>query len=137
MADAFAFEFVSPEKLLLSGEASEVQVPGMDGEFVVMAHHAPVISTIKPGLVDVKMASGETSKYFVRGGFADVSEAGLTLLAEYAVNLDELDMTEVEQHIKDLEEDVADADTDDKRNKAQAALEQLRESHAALKAAGH
>ena len=137
MADSFAFEFVSPEKLLLSGEAMEVQIPGTDGEFVVMAHHAPVMSTIKPGVVDVKMADGENTKFFVRGGFADVSERGLTVLAEYAVNLEDLDLVEIDQHITDLKEDVADADTDEKRNKAQAALDQLQESHAALVAAGH
>ncbi|MBL4695932.1 MAG: F0F1 ATP synthase subunit epsilon [Rhizobiaceae bacterium] len=137
MADSFAFEFVSPEKLLLSGDALEVQIPGMDGEFVVMAHHAPVMSTIKPGVVDVKMADGENTKFFVRGGFADVSANGLTVLAEYAVNLEDLDLAEIDQHITNLKEDVADADTDEKRNKAQAALDQLIESHAALVAAGH
>jgi len=137
MADSFAFEFVSPEKLLLSGEAMEVQIPGTDGEFVVMAHHAPVMSTIKPGVVDVKMANGDNTKYFVRGGFADVSESGLTVLAEYAVDLADLDLAEIDQHITDLKEDVADAETDEKRNKAQAALDQLQESRAALVAAGH
>jgi len=132
MADPFKFEFVSPEKLILSGEAVEVQVPGTDGEFTVMAEHAPVMSTIKPGVVDVKFADGESTKYFVRGGFADVSESGLTLLAEYAVKLEDLDMGEIDQHIKNLQEDVADADTDDKHDKAQAALEQMLESKDAL-----
>ena len=135
MAEPFAFEFVSPEQLILSGEATEVQVPGTDGEFTVMAHHAPVMSTIKPGVVGVKMADGEVSKYFVRGGFADVSPSGLTVLAEQAVNLADLDLADLDQQIQDLREDVADADTDEKRAKAQAALDRLQESKAAIAAA--
>lgn len=134
MAEPFAFEFVSPEQLILSGEATEVQVPGTDGEFTVMANHAPVMSTIKPGIVGVTLANGEMSKFFVRGGFADVSQAGLTVLAEQAVNLADLDMADVDQQIKNLQEDVADADSDEKRAKAQSALDQLQESKAAIAA---
>ena len=135
MAEPFAFEFVSPERLILSGEATEVQVPGTDGEFTVMANHAPVMSTIKPGVIGVTMADGESSKFFIRGGFADVSPAGLTVLAEQAVNLAEFNMDDLDQQIKDLQEDVADADSDEKRAKAQAALDQLQESKAAIAAA--
>ena len=135
MAEPFAFEFVSPEKLLLSAQALEVQVPGTDGEFTVMANHAPVMSTIKPGVISVKLDSGETSKYFIRGGFADVSPAGLTILAEQATDLADFDMAELDQHIQDAREDVNDADSDEKRNKAQAALDQLEESRAAIAAA--
>ena len=66
MAEPFSFELVSPEALVLSGEASEVVVPGTEGYFTVLANHAPLMSTIKPGVVDVKMADGETSQIFVR-----------------------------------------------------------------------
>ncbi len=135
MAEPFSFELVSPEALVLSGEATEVVVPGTEGYFTVLANHAPLMSTIKPGVVDVKMADGETSQIFVRGGFADVSPSGFTLLAEQAVSLADLDMSDLEAQIKDAREDVADADTDEKKAAAEAALSQLEESLEAVKAA--
>ena len=106
MAEAFAFELVSPEKLLVSGEANEVLIPGTEGYFQVLANHAPLMSTIKPGVIEVTMAGGEASKYVIFGGFADVSPAGLTVLAEHAVNVNELDRDDLAKRIKDAEEDV-------------------------------
>lgn len=135
MADAFSFELVSPEQLLMSGDATEVLVPGTDGYFTVMANHAPFMSTIKPGVVEVKMADGEDTKIFVRGGFADVSPKGCTLLAEYAKNLAEIDMDDLDQQIKDAQEDVSDADSDEKRQRAQTMLDQLTESREAIRMA--
>lgn len=135
MAEPFAFELVSPEKRLLAGEATEVVVPGSDGYFTVMARHAPLMSTVRPGVVDVKMADGATQQLFVRGGFADVSTEGFTLLAEYAVPLAELSQEDLDSQIKDAEEDVADADTDEKREAAATALSQLREARDAIRAA--
>ena len=96
MAEPFSFELVSPEALVLSGEASEVVVPGTAGYFTVLANHAPFMSTVKPGVVEVQMADGEKSQIFVRGGFADVSPDGLTLLAEQAISLADFDMNELE-----------------------------------------
>ena len=135
MAEPFSFELVSPEALVLSGDASEVVVPGTEGYFTVLANHAPLMSTIKPGVVDVKMADGETSQIFVRGGFADVSPSGFTLLAEQAVSLADLDMSDLEAQIKDAREDVADADSEEKKAIAQAALAQLEESLEAVRMA--
>ena len=135
MAEPFPFELVSPEALVLSGEASEVVVPGTEGYFTVMANHAPVMSTVKPGVVTVKLADGNSDEIFVRGGFADVSPNGFTLLAEQAVSLADLDMAELEQQIQNAREDVSDADTDEKKAKAQEALSQLEESLEAIKAA--
>ncbi|MEO0329327.1 MAG: F0F1 ATP synthase subunit epsilon [Pseudomonadota bacterium] len=135
MAEAFSFELVSPEALVLSGEASEVVVPGTEGYFTVLANHAPLMSTVKPGVVTVKMADGNSDDVFVRGGFADVSPSGFTLLAEYAVSLSDLDMNDLEQQITNAREDVSDADTDDKRQKAEVALAQLEESRDAINAA--
>lgn len=132
MAEPFAFELVSPEALVLSGEASEVVVPGTEGYFTVMANHAPVMSTLKPGVVEVKMASGDEKQIFVRGGFADVSPSGFTLLAEYSVPLDELDMADLDQQIQNAGEDVNDADTDEKKVKAQTILSQLEECRDAI-----
>ena len=135
MAEPFSFELVSPEALVLSGEASEVVVPGTAGYFTVLANHAPFMSTVKPGVVEVQMADGEKSQIFVRGGFADVSPDGLTLLAEQAVSLADFDMNELENQIKNATDDVADADTDEKREKAQAMLTQLEESREVIRLA--
>ena len=67
MADAFPFELVSPEKQLVSGEATQVVVPGAEGQFTVLANHAPFLSTLKPGILEVTMADGGTDRIFVRG----------------------------------------------------------------------
>lgn len=138
MVDAFAFELVSPEALVLSGDAAEVVVPGNEGYFTVLANHAPFMSTVKPGVVDVKMADGTVSHVFVRGGFADVSAAGFTLLAEQAVDIKDFDMSDLDAQITNAKEDVADADTDDKKAAAQSILSQLEESREAVRiATGH
>ena len=135
MSEPFAFELVSPESLVLSGDASEVVVPGTEGYFTVLANHAPFMSTVKPGVVDVKMADGESRQIFVRGGFADVSPSGFTLLAEQAVSLEDLNMDDLEEQIKNAREDVADAEGDEKKAKAEAILAQLEESRDAIKMA--
>ena len=90
MADTLNFEMVSPEKLLLSEDVNSVTVPGTEGDFTVFAQHAPVLSTMRPGVVDVQKDSGE-ERIFVRGGFAEVNPGGLTILAEEAIPMAELD----------------------------------------------
>lgn len=85
MADGFTFELVSPEMLLVSGEAEIVSIPGAEGDMGVLANHAPVMTSLRPGLVNAKMADGAEQSYFVRGGFADVTQETLTVLAEFAV----------------------------------------------------
>jgi F-type H+-transporting ATPase subunit epsilon len=132
MAEPFSFELVSPEKLLVSGEASEVLIPGTEGYFQVFANHAPVMSTIKPGVVEVKMADGANQKFVVFGGFADVSPAGLTILAEHAVNAADLDKAELEQRIADAKQDVTDAKDDHGRAAATDYLDQLTTLQSAL-----
>ncbi|MEZ5871330.1 MAG: F0F1 ATP synthase subunit epsilon [Nitratireductor sp.] len=132
MAQAFTFELVSPEKLVLSGEAMQVVVPGSDGYFTVMANHAPLMSSVRPGVVDVQLADGGLTQIFVRGGFADVSPAGLTLLAEYAVPLKDLAADDLDAQIRNAEEDLADADSDSKREKTALALNQLKEARDAI-----
>ena len=92
MPDPFKFELVSPERLLVSGNVEQVIVPGSEGEMTVLAHHAPLLTTLRPGLLDIGFpGGGEHQRYFVRGGFAEVSPAGLTVLAETAIDLVELD----------------------------------------------
>ena len=132
MTDTLSFELVSPEALVLAGDAQQVVVPGSEGYFTVMANHAPMMSSMKPGVVDVVMADGSKSQIFVRGGFADISPEGFTLLAEEATDLKDMNEADIDQHIKDAEEDVADADTDEKKEKAQAILAQLKESKDAI-----
>lgn len=125
MADKFKFELVSPERLLISTQADMVIVPGAEGDFGVMVGHAPLISTIRPGIVEVH-EGGSVTKLFVNGGFADVTPASLTLLAEEAVAVKDVDLTALDQRIKDLGEDVADAKDQDAKARAEAALERAR-----------
>lgn len=89
MASAFPFSLVSPERELYSGDANSVLVPGSEGLFEVMAGHSPVMSTLSPGILQIKQDGGE-QRYYVRGGFADVTAAGLTVLAEVAIPEGEL-----------------------------------------------
>ncbi len=129
---AFHFELVSPEKLLFSGDVESVVVPGSDGQFTVMKDHAPVMTTMRPGVVDVNESGSKALRLFVRGGFADVSASGLTILAEQAIPLEQLNAEDIAREIGNAEEDVSDASTDDARNAAQERLDQLRELRAAL-----
>ncbi|MEM6712955.1 MAG: F0F1 ATP synthase subunit epsilon [Pseudomonadota bacterium] len=132
MADAFPFELVSPERQLVSGEATSVVVPGAEGQFTVLANHAPFLSTLKPGILDVTMADGSTDRIFVRGGFADANPDGLTLLAEEAQRVADMDMALLDQAIQDAKEDVADATDDAKKTAASMRLAHLEEVKAAL-----
>ncbi len=132
MPDPFKFELVSPERLLVSGEVEQVLVPGAEGDMTVLAHHAPVLTTLKPGLLEIGYPGGETQRYFIRGGFAEVNPAGLTVLAETAIDLVELDADQLAQAIKNAEEDVTDASEDAARDRAQTKLDQLRQVQSAL-----
>ena len=132
MPDAFKFELVSPERLLVSGEVEQVLVPGSEGDMTVLAHHAPLLSTLRPGLLDIGLPGGEHRRFFVRGGFAEVGPSGLTVLAETAIDLLELDAGKLAELVKDAEEDVADATEDADRDRAQTKLDQLRQVQATL-----
>jgi F-type H+-transporting ATPase subunit epsilon len=127
----FHFELVSPERLLYAGEVSQVDAPGEEGDFGVLADHAPYIATLKPGLLTIH-GDGEPRRIVVRGGLAEMGPTGLTVLAEQAVPVAEIDADMIAQAIKDCEEDVADADNDMSRDKARARLEQLRTLESAL-----
>jgi F-type H+-transporting ATPase subunit epsilon len=127
----FHFELVSPEQLVFTGDVTQVDVPGEEGDFGVLAGHAPYIATLKPGVLTIYQDGG-AQRIVVRGGFAEVSPAGLTVLAEQAVPASEIDAATIAQAIKDAEEDVADADNDVARDKARARLEQFNMLKAAL-----
>lgn len=132
MSDPFKFELVSPERLVVSGDVEQVVVPGSEGDFTVLAYHAPVLTTLRPGVVDIVTAGGEGVRYFVRGGFAEVGPTGLTILAETAVDLAEMDASHLVQSIRNAEEDVQDAKDDLARDRAQTKLDQLRQVQTAL-----
>jgi len=133
MAEPFQFELVAPERLLTSGEVDQVVVPGAEGYFTVLKGHAPMMSTLRPGVVDVTPAGGGTvDRIFVRGGFADVDVDGLTILAEQAIPLAEVDSDVLAQEVANAEEDVADAKDDAARAAAELRLNQLKEVQAAL-----
>jgi len=131
MAEPFKFELVSPERLLVSGDVEQVLVPGAEGDMTVFAKHAPVLTTLRPGLLDIGFPGGQHQRFFIRGGFAEVNPAGLTVLAETAIDLDELTAEHLEHAIKDAEEDVADL-TDDAKDRAETKLDHLRQVQAAL-----
>jgi F-type H+-transporting ATPase subunit epsilon len=126
------FDLVSPERLLISADVDQVDVPGSEGDFGVFAGHAPVMTTLRPGVLAIQTAGRAAEKFFVRGGFAEVTLQGLTVLAEEAMPLAELNGEALDQRIKNAEEDVADAKDAAVRDRAQTSLSQLRELRAAL-----
>ena len=102
----FQFDLVSPERLLLSGEVDQVDVPGSEGDFGVLAGHAPMVTTLRPGVLIVKRG-GDAVKVVVLGGFAEVSPSGLTVLADMAVPVDEFDQGMLDAHIQQIETSMA------------------------------
>ncbi len=126
MADTFTFELVSPEKLLISEAVESVLVPGSEGDFQVLANHAPMLSTLRPGLLDVVLPGGKERRIYVRGGFAEAGPDSLTVLAQTAIDSADLNKSALAQEIKDAEEDVSDAKDDAARDKAQGHLDRLK-----------
>jgi F-type H+-transporting ATPase subunit epsilon len=98
----FRFDLVSPEKLAFSGDVDQVDIPGLEGDFGVLAGHAPVVAAVRPGIVTVT-TGGTRQKIIVLGGLAEVSDKGLTLLADVATSLDELDRTEFADSIAEMQ----------------------------------
>jgi F-type H+-transporting ATPase subunit epsilon len=131
MAETFQFELVSPERLLLSEEVEQVVVPGSEGDFTMLPRHAPLLTALRPGLLDIGTGAGRR-RFFVRGGFAEISPAGLTVLASTAIDLEDLDRAALDQAIRDAEEDVADARDDAERDSRRMQLDQLRQVQATL-----
>ncbi|WP_127090192.1 F0F1 ATP synthase subunit epsilon [Aquabacter cavernae] len=127
----FTFELVSPERLVFSGPVTWVDVPGSEGDFSVGAGHAPFIATLRPGILTVR-GDGTAKRLFVRGGFAEANPTTLTILAERATPVEEIDTAQLRQLIKDAEEDVADARTDEARQKATVMLADLKQVADAL-----
>jgi len=102
----FHFDLVSPEKLAFSGEVDQVDIPGLEGDFGVLAGHAPVVAAVRPGILTV-IQDGKREKIIVLGGLAEVSEKGLTVLADVATSIDELDRAAFAEQISGMEEKLA------------------------------
>jgi len=122
MAEGIKIEIVSPENLVLSEQASSVTVPGADGYFTVMGDHAALMTTLKAGFVTVTSGGAERT-YYVQGGFADVSDAGLTILAEQAKTGADFDRSELDAAIVSAQEALSAATTDQAKQEAQTALD--------------
>ncbi len=119
MADLMQFDLVSPEKKLASLEASMVQIPGGDGDFTAMANHAPMVTTLRPGLLRVVSGKGDVDEYVVSGGFVEISDAGTSVLAERAALKADADANFFDESVRLAEEKVLLAG-DDPVAKAQA-----------------
>jgi F-type H+-transporting ATPase subunit epsilon len=132
----FHFDLVSPEKLLFSGDVDQVDVPGAEGDFGVLAGHAPLVTMVRPGILTLYREGGAL-QIVVNGGFAEVNPEGLTVLADMAVPIEEFDRAVLAGEIKDTEEDVADAKDPWQRDKLAHRLEQLKALQAALGAPSH
>ena len=131
MADKLNFNLVSPERQLMSAEVDQVDIPGSEGWIGVLPNHAPLMTTLAPGMVKIRTGT-EEKRIFVRGGFAEISPTGLTLLAEEAMPAEELSAEKIATAIKNAEDDLADATSDEKKLSAQQSLDRMKELQAAL-----
>jgi F-type H+-transporting ATPase subunit epsilon len=107
MAEKVQFELVSPERLLMSQAVDMVVVPGSEGDFGVLPGHAPLISTVRPGVIEVYDGNTVTDRIFVAGGFAEVTPERCTVLAEQADRIQDLDRGRVEAELKTLRDELA------------------------------
>jgi F-type H+-transporting ATPase subunit epsilon len=132
MADTIHLDLVSPERLLLSDDVDMVTMPGADGYFGVLKGHAPVMASLKPGIIEIKGGAEDGLRIFVRGGFAEVSAGEVTVLAEEAIPMSEIDAAALDQRIKNTEEDLGLAKTDAERARVAETLDHLKQVRAAL-----
>ncbi|MBS0279868.1 MAG: F0F1 ATP synthase subunit epsilon [Proteobacteria bacterium] len=131
MADKILFELVSPEKLLLSKAVDMVTVPGTEGYMGVMAGHSPLVSTLRAGMIDMK-DEGVDTRFFIRGGFAEINPGKVTVLAEEAIPMSEMDLAILDQRIADAQEDEIAAKTDADRARAAQMVDDLKLVRAAF-----
>ena len=131
MADTLHFSLVSPERELFSGDVKQVDAPGVEGEFGVLPKHAPFMTVLKSGVVRIHEDTGVTP-VFVRGGFADVTPAGLTILAEEAVRLADVDAADIDAQIVRVRSDANDPGDETRRKRAAERLVYLEALRAAL-----
>lgn len=122
MADTLQFELVSPERLLLSEQVEMVVVPGTDGYFGVLPRHSPVISTLRPGVIDVYRGGAIAQQFFVAGGFAEVNASGITVLVDEAVPVADLNKAKAEERRAAAQDKLEKAGSEDEKRKATLAL---------------
>ena len=122
----FKFELVSPEKLLFSGDVTQVDVPGIEGDFGVLAGHAPMVATLRPGILTV-YGDGEPKKIVVLGGFAEVSASGLTVVADTADAVESIDKDMIAQRIGELQERAAKMEQGSELDKLISRLDHFKE----------
>lgn len=122
MSDKIEFELVSPERLLVSESVEMVVVPGSEGDFGVLAGHAPTVSAVRAGTIAVFEDGVVTARIFVSGGFAEVTPERCTVLADEAVPMGEIDRAAAEGAIPDLRDDVAAARDEAEKDAAEKAL---------------
>jgi F-type H+-transporting ATPase subunit epsilon len=132
MTDKIHFDLVSPERMLLSEDVDMVTLPGTEGYMGVLAGHAPVLTSLRPGVIEVK--GGETAdlRLFVRGGFAEIDAKKVVVLAEEAILMADFDVAALDQRIQDTEEDLVAAKTDAERSRVAEQLDDLRQLRAAF-----
>ncbi|WP_435641268.1 ATP synthase F1 subunit epsilon [Micavibrio aeruginosavorus] len=125
--DVLNFELVSPERKLMSGAVYRVTIPGVDGDFGVLAGHAAVLSTVRTGVVEIlESANAAPVRVFIAGGFADVTPTNCTLLAEEAVNVNDLDAAKLEQDVRNLSDELSVAKEAFEKSKLQRRLDVTR-----------
>jgi F-type H+-transporting ATPase subunit epsilon len=122
----FPFELVSPTRLVFSGEVDQVDVPGAEGDFGVLANHAPLIAALRPGILTIREGGG-AKRLYVRDGFAEVNTAGLTVIAEFAAPVEELDAGELPKEIAAAETRVRDVKEGSVRDRAAERVDQLKQ----------
>lgn len=133
MTDTVQFELVSPAKLLLSEDVEMVVVPGGEGDFGVLPGHTPMLTTVRPGIIDIYENDKIAKRIFVEGGFAEVSETRCAVLAEEAIALDELNRDHAEERLQKANDDLQAADNDVARKNAER---ELRAAEAMVAACG-
>ena len=126
MAGTFKFELVTPERMALSEDVGQVVVPGVEGDFTVLPGHAPVISALRPGIIDVTLPDARKTRIFVKGGFAEVDADHLTVLAERALDVDAMDAGTIAAELEAAEAELAAATDDAGRLAAASAVDGLR-----------
>ena len=132
MAEKIHFDLVSPERMLLSEDVDMVTLPGAEGYFGVLAGHAPVISTLRPGVIEVTGGATPGLRLFVRGGFAEVDAKKVIVLAEEAIPMSDFDVAALDRRLADMEEDLLAAKPDAERARVSEQIDHLRQLRAAL-----
>jgi len=132
MADKLNFDLVAPESRVFAGEVDMVVVPGSEGDFGVLAGHAPFMSTIRSGAISIH-DGGQVTRTFIHGGFAEVTPAGLTILAEEAIDLSEIDPAEVERQLGEARQDLGQARGEADEREAQGRIDKLEALMAAIR----